>query len=323
MILNSTDNRARITRVVFAVSAGLFAVLLLVMASCSEKSLSPGKSVPPPIDNCPRWYGEDVMYFHFGVVQIDANGRTVIDGDLRGLWRYDMLGASSDLIFSAAIRNFDISVDGGLIVFQLEGEIFTAGLTPDSVRVETVRQLTADGLNFFPSLSPSSTEVAYDNRNCNNGDFTETCGVCVIEVDGTNKRIVARGRMPDWSPDGRHLIYRGYKGELYRVAVDDTSDIEQLTDFNSTREIGQVTTPRYSRDGSKIVFSLETKSEVWMMNAGGENLRKITDGSQPELSPSNEQIVFLYSPPGDFQNRSTVWIIGADGEGRYKLTSGP
>jgi Tol biopolymer transport system component len=68
-----------------------------------------------------------------------------------------------------------------------------------------VRRLTNDGAaNGAPVFSPGGERVAF------HADYGDHSEIVVIDVDGGNRRaVVAEGRnwYPDWSPDGRYLLY--------------------------------------------------------------------------------------------------------------------
>lgn len=78
--------------------------------------------------------------------------------------------------------------------------------------------------------------------------------------------------------------------------------------------------PAWSPDGKKIAFASTLNDpggslDIYVMNAGGSNLRQLTDADHAETGPS-------WSPDGKkiaFQAYSHVDVMNADGTGRYRL----
>lgn len=81
--------------------------------------------------------------------------------------------------------------------------------------------------------------------------------------------------------------------------------------------------PRWLPDGSEIAFSMTgrgvtARSSVYVMNADGTDIRKITHGvgaSNPSWSPDGSQIAFVANP----DERLTLGIVNADGSGQHLL----
>jgi imidazolonepropionase-like amidohydrolase len=97
-----------------------------------------------------------------------------------------------------------------------------------------------------PALSPDGKRLVFNSLN----------KLWIMDLpSGSPRRLTDSSVgefMPDWSPDGRHIVYVTWSrdgGQIYRVASDGSSRPEQLT-----RRSAHYSNPVYSPDSSKIVF---------------------------------------------------------------------
>ena len=141
-----------------------------------------------------------------------------------------------------------------------------------------VRRLTNNGrANFNPSWSPDGTKIAFAGTppepGGNTGNQDE---IYTIDVDGTGEKALTNNNTsdnsPDWSPDGRRIVYQGYSG-IYTMNSNGT---EQMTILRGSGD------PTWSPDGKKILF------------VGGDGITTINpDGSGQTTLTSPEDLGLL------------------------------
>jgi Tol biopolymer transport system component len=110
-----------------------------------------------------------------------------------------------------------------------------------------------------------------------------------------------------------------------RIAVMDADggNARELTHIDSHTKHGL---PRWSPDGSKIVFDVSYKKtgeydpRLFVVDAKGGEPIDVGLGKMPSWSPDGTQIVFRMPPAAD--PRGGVWIMNSNGEGREFLFPG-
>ncbi len=148
--------------------------------------------------------------------------------------------------------------------------------------------------------------------------------VNVMNVDGSNRVTLVKfpGWYPDWSPDGKHIIFHVHESEsiwsIYAVNADG-SNPQRLTSG------AQDASPAWSPDGTRIAFA--RNGDIWVMRVSDgspmqvSDLRQLTsspvvDGA-PNWSPDGKQIVF-FSYSGT-NHTADIAVINADGTNLRRL----
>ncbi len=135
-----------------------------------------------------------------------------------------------------------------------------------------------------------------------------------LRIDSSGIVYDALNFRPDWSRDGRSLIYisnRIDRFEIYQLYLDDTlgqiSPHRKLTDTSDMLNV--YCYPSFSPDGRKILYtsSATGKEEIWIMDSNGTNKTRITNTGatktrRPRFSPDGNTISFY----------SNCWIRGTD-----------
>lgn len=150
--------------------------------------------------------------------------------------------------------------------------------------------------------------------------------LAVMDYDGANQQILTNlksiGLSPDWSPDGKQLIFSSLKPSQ--------SLASQLVTFNlTTKQIDRLAhitnpanSPVFSPDGKKIAFSLTMNgnTDIYVADSRGNNLRRLTQNpgidTDPAWSPNGKSLVFTSDRSGSPQ----VYLMDADGANVRRLT---
>jgi len=135
-----------------------------------------------------------------------------------------------------------------------------------------------------------------------------------------------------WSPDGTQIVFVTSKdgnsgGEIYSMKSDGTA-AKRLTNNLRSEEY-----PTYSKDGSKILYSVMVstspeKSQLFTMNSDGSGETQLTNFSTTtslftgyaSWSPDGTQIVFVTNKDGN-NNGGEIYSMKADGTNLKRLTN--
>src|SRR3954471_13607668 len=256
-----------------------------------------------------------------------------------------LLVAPLDAPATAPGKNGQIAFRRYLGPDRTKGAIFVAAADGTGER----RLTTAPGKasDDYPDMAPDGSFVAF--QRCG----VVTCGVYVINIDGTGLRRIDDGcgklppkcsenSYPAISPNGKEVVYNRAFGSIrkdeiahsgiYRVRVDGTR--LRKVSLPRTRTAEDVE-PQWSPDGKRIVFVRHNvtarpagKQAVFVINADGTGRRRVTPynikaGDGPDWSPDGSQILFRSPENEDFLN-DDIWTIHPDGTGLRQVThAGP
>ncbi len=152
------------------------------------------------------------------------------------------------------------------------------------------------------------------------------CLTCGFDLTNINN--------PDYSPVNGKIVFsagtgRGINNRLF--TIDFNKNLTQLTDDSEYLDFDC----SWSEDATKIVFNrlpeqefpLSIPSQIWLMDADGTNMKKMTDGgpnphneerqrdypigtdADPDLSPDNKRIVFSRLRTGKENGLFGVWEL--------------
>jgi TolB protein len=178
-------------------------------------------------------------------------------------------------------------------------------------------------------LAPAAHAGTFPGANGRIAYQSATAGpsdIFTIDADGAGALGLTSGPLvesrPSYSGDGEKIAFAramGFAEPDIWVMNQDGTDQVQLT----TGESGGG--PSFSPDGSLIAFdrTVAGQSEIFVMNADGSNVTRLTDNAvndfSPAFSPDGTRIAFARGDAAD----NEVFVMGAGGENPIPLTSTP
>jgi TolB protein len=163
-----------------------------------------------------------------------------------------------------------------------------------------------------------TTHIAFVSRQSGNKE------IFFMDWDGHNLLQLTRNGSinlnPDFSPDGREVIYTSYKHgnpDLYKRALTNTVEVP------ISHRKGLNITGAWSPDGSKIALALskDGDAEIYTISRDGDNPQRLTVFPSIEVSPT-------WSPDGgsiafvsDRLGKPQVFVMNANGYNVRRLTT--
>jgi serine/threonine-protein kinase len=193
---------------------------------------------------------------------------------------------------------------------------------PPEVRLGRRVQLTLDpGLEIDPALSPDGELVAYVA-----GPLGET-RLYVRQVDGGTPVALTRAeggfaRVPQWSPDGRRLLYLSERGLEIMPALGGPSKLVQAI------ERGAWTDGTWSPDGRSIAFALDDTVYVRAVESGAaRSVARLPEAHSCAWSPDGARLAcvsgnrqFILNDEFGNHAASSVWIVPLGGGAPFRVS---
>ena len=167
--------------------------------------------------------------------------------------------------------------------------------------------------DYGPAWSRDGSQIAFTTSN--SGSQT---ALGIMNADGTGRLTLSfsGASNPDWSPDNSTLVFQSGISIWKYNRLTQTS--QQLT-------FGTIDSrPRYSPDGSKIVFERirDSAFQIHVMNSDGSNQTRLSNlaGSDtaPAWSPDGTKILFTSSR--NFE--TALWVMNPDASNVTRVTAG-
>jgi Tol biopolymer transport system component len=191
-----------------------------------------------------------------------------------------------------------------------------------------------------PTWSPNGKQIAYYDNGSNGGIYITNDIGCLLrgESCAPKSRILVHYNSPwldmlpypDWSPDGRLILYHDMSTNLvYTIATDGQSSLKAVSDKMTQNGYSP---PRWSPDGTKVLGTClyESVTNICVMNRDGSNLTYLTkdtsntDIRYPRWSPDGQKIAYIkhFSKTpiygvwaGQTIYPDAIFIMNADGGG--------
>lgn len=164
------------------------------------------------------------------------------------------------------------------------------------------------------SWSPDGKEIAYAKyRYGLHGSLM--WGIRAVNVETGKGRWLTpknvRAAHPDWSPDGRKIVFVAHAGSTSNLFTMDADgqNIERITSFTDDT---QIVTPRWSPDGTRIAFAMagpDGNCDIYVLELQTGDVRRVTTHPAvdylPVWHPGSKKITFT-SHRGSTPNLHTV-----------------
>jgi TolB protein len=167
-----------------------------------------------------------------------------------------------------------------------------------------------------------TSKIAYVQRNPSG----KGKDIWIADFDGSQRKLVVRNGhlnlMPSWSPDGNSLVFMSFmdgQAYLYRLHLP-SARIQRLT-FQS----GTYSGPVFSTDGKSIAFSMtdeksRTDSNIYIMQANGSNMRKLTSSWGIDVSPTWSVDSSMLAFVSERFASPQIFVMNANGSNQTRLT---
>lgn len=238
------------------------------------------------------------------------------------------------LSYNAGYDRWDfpvVSPDNRFIAYALDSAIYVRPIdsTHDTLQLTPNPAHGILGYDATVAFSPDHQRLAY-SRYMRSEDGTEYSLLCTRRLDGMDEQVIAKGRLPVYSPDGRLFAYITEGKDAWEVTPPTlhlmTVDRKQQWDFQNGAN------PIFNPDGSTMAFmryyedihTREVNTMLVTMPLTGNDAFKPTEPAPEQrtgwdlhasFSPDDKQILFERWGQG-------LWAMKPDRSDIHQLTKG-
>ena len=264
-----------------------------------SKSMSPQATPGAPDEiNLPQWSAApaSAQMVAFGAVKAE-NGRLIVYG-----WLFDAQNPQNAQVLGKQYNEVASQDMARTIAHRFADEIISR---------------LGGGINGI-----AETKIYYISSR------SGTKEVWVMDYDGQNQHQITRlgttSLSPRISPDNSRIAFSSLGKDGWAIRMY-SLDLGRMVGFPGGTAGGSNFSPAWSGDGTKLAFSSARSGdpEIWVADANGGNLRKLTAFRGPDVGPTwnprtNAQIAWESGRTGLPQ----IYIMDQDGANIQRLTDG-
>jgi Tol biopolymer transport system component len=209
---------------------------------------------------------------------------------------------------------------------------------------QPIRQTLHPRSDWEPNWSPDGRHLVYTSNRYDSSQEIYMLSVA-NKTQGNFDRSVTRltnhpennDNLPAWSPDGKRIAFSSYREENWDIYVLDVEDLPQGTVSDKLTRLtihpDNDLAPTWSPDGTRLAFTHvedtngngyldgQDTGEIYMMNADGSNMIRLTDNlaneGGPAWSPDGTRIAFWSTRDANQE----IYVMNADGSGQMNLSN--